>query len=177
MAQQGSLEADAALLVARIARHDEAALAELYDLLAARVLGLVRRIVRDLDEAEQVCGDVFVEVWRTADRAGTSRGAVAWVLGLAHRRAVAHARHTRHPLTSVQAHEEPDGHPGHDRVLELAYYGGHPVRDVAQALGIPVAEACARLRTALGALGAPAAPGSGIAGLAGPAGPAGATAS
>lgn len=158
MAEQGSLEADAALLVARIARHEQAALAELYDLLAARVLGLVRRVVRDLDEAEQVCGDVFVEVWRTADRAGTSRGAVPWVLGVAHRRAVAHVRPTLHPLTSGQAHDEPAGHPGHDRVLELAYYGGHPVGDVARALGIPLAEAYARLRTALGALGAPAAP-------------------
>ncbi|GAA5019262.1 hypothetical protein GCM10023258_06770 [Terrabacter aeriphilus] len=162
MAQQGSLEADVALLVARIARHEQAALAELYDLLAARVLGLVRRVVRDLDEAEQVCGDVFVEVWRTADRVCTSRGAVAWVLGVAHRRAVAHVRPTLHPLTSGQARDEPAGHPGHpgqpghDRVLELAYYGGHPVRDVARALGIPVAEAYARLRTALAGLAGPA---------------------
>jgi len=54
--------------VRRLRARDEGALGELYDILAPWVLGLAFRILRDEDEAEEVVGDVFVQVWRHVDQ-------------------------------------------------------------------------------------------------------------
>ncbi|HEY1697298.1 MAG TPA: sigma-70 family RNA polymerase sigma factor [Polyangiaceae bacterium] len=78
-----SVPATDADLLARIARGDAAAVAELYDRHASMLLGLALRIVRDRSEAEDVIHDAFVAV---ADRAGQyvpERGSVgAWLVTL-----------------------------------------------------------------------------------------------
>jgi RNA polymerase sigma-70 factor, ECF subfamily len=80
-------------LLTRAARGDQDAFTALYDLLAARVYGLVRRVVGDPAQSEEVTQEVFVEVWRAAARFDARRGgAVGWVLTLAHRRAVDRVR-------------------------------------------------------------------------------------
>src|SRR5690242_17528225 len=55
-------------LLRAVGRGDEAAFGRLYDLVAPRVHGLVRRVVRDPAQAEEVTQEVLVEVWRTAAR-------------------------------------------------------------------------------------------------------------
>lgn len=81
-----------ALLVA-VGRGDEAAFGRLYDLVVARVFGLVRRVVRDPAQAEEVAQEVMVQVWRTAARFDPARGsATGWVFTIAHRRAVDRVR-------------------------------------------------------------------------------------
>ena len=76
-------------LVRRLKARDEAALAELYDLLAPWILGLAFRILRDEDEAEQVVGEVFVQVWRHVDQHDARRGPlVPWILSIARNRAL-----------------------------------------------------------------------------------------
>jgi RNA polymerase sigma-70 factor (ECF subfamily) len=89
----GDAPPDASRLLARVAQGDEAAFAELFRLLSPRVLGLVRRVVRDQAQAEEITQEVFVEVWRTATRYEPGRGsAETWVTMLAHRRAVDRVR-------------------------------------------------------------------------------------
>ena len=76
-------------LLARLRARDEGALAELYDELAPWVLGLAFRILQDDDEAEEVVGDVFTQVWRHADRHDARRGPlVPWILSIARNRAL-----------------------------------------------------------------------------------------
>jgi len=76
-------------LLARLRARDEEALAELYDELAPWVLGLAFRILQDDDEAEEVVGDVFTQVWRHADRHDARRGPlVPWILSIARNRAL-----------------------------------------------------------------------------------------
>jgi RNA polymerase sigma-70 factor, ECF subfamily len=76
-------------LVRRLKARDEAALAELYDLVAPWILGLAFRILRDEDEAEQVVGEVFVQVWRHVDQHDARRGPlVPWILSIARNRAL-----------------------------------------------------------------------------------------
>jgi len=76
-------------LVRRLKARDERALAELYDRLAPWVLGLAFRILQDEDEAEEVVGDVFVQVWRRVDQHDARRGPlVPWIISIARNRAL-----------------------------------------------------------------------------------------
>jgi len=84
---------DADLLLGRTARGDERAFELLYDVVAAPVHGLARRVVRDPAMAEEVTQEVMIEVWRTAPRYDPERGgAMAWIMTIAHRRAVDRVR-------------------------------------------------------------------------------------
>src|SRR5690349_5768436 len=80
-------------LMARVARGDQDAFASLYDVVAGPVLGIVRRVLRDRAQSEEVAQEVLVEVWRTAARYRPEKGSVMnWVLTLTHQRAVDRVR-------------------------------------------------------------------------------------
>ncbi|HEY0804549.1 MAG TPA: ECF RNA polymerase sigma factor SigK, partial [Pseudonocardiaceae bacterium] len=80
-------------LLLRVAKGSEAAFERLYDVVAGPVFGLVRRVVRDVAQSEEVAQEVFVELWRTAGGYRPERGsALNWTLTLAHRRAVDRVR-------------------------------------------------------------------------------------
>jgi len=85
----GSLED----LIAATADGDQQAFARLYDATAPRVFGLVKRLLRDHAQSEEVTQEVFLEVWRTAPRYSPAKGgAISWMLTMAHRRAVDRVR-------------------------------------------------------------------------------------
>lgn len=82
----------------RLARGDEAALAECYATLGPLVRHHVARLVpgHAVDDVVQVA---FLELWRTRRRFDPSRGLTPWVLAIARRRAIdqlrSEARHYR----------------------------------------------------------------------------------
>lgn len=76
-------------LLERLLARDERALGELYDLLAPWVLGVAVHILRDEDEAEDVLGAVFEQVWSRIHLHDPARGPlVPWVLSIARNRSV-----------------------------------------------------------------------------------------
>jgi RNA polymerase sigma-70 factor (ECF subfamily) len=80
-------------LFEKVARGDHQAFGELYDLMSAQAYGVIRRVVRDPAQSEEVLQEVMVEVWRTAPRYDATKGSVAtWIVTLAHRRAVDRVR-------------------------------------------------------------------------------------
>src|SRR5271165_4409238 len=85
--------ADLGAQIRLVARGDAAAFDAVYDLLAASVFGIVIRVIRDPAQSEEVTQDVLLEVWRTASKFDAERGsATAWVMTMAHRRAVDRVR-------------------------------------------------------------------------------------
>ena len=80
-------------LLIRTARGDTAAFSTLYDRVTPWVFGLVRRILRNPAQSEEVTQEVMLDVWRTATRYDATRGSAhSWILTIAHRRAVDRVR-------------------------------------------------------------------------------------
>ena len=76
-------------LLVQVATGDKRAFGELYDRLAARVMGICMQVLRNRAIAEEITQEVFVEIWRTAPMFSPERGsAQGWVLRLARSRAI-----------------------------------------------------------------------------------------
>lgn len=85
--------ADLDALLRQVALRDADAFAALYDQTRSRVFGLVMRVLRDPGYSEETTQDVYLQVWRTAGNYDPSAGSpMAWLLTLAHRRAVDRVR-------------------------------------------------------------------------------------
>jgi RNA polymerase sigma factor (sigma-70 family) len=161
----------------RVARADEAALAEAYDRFGRVAYGLAVRILRDAALAEDAVQDAFLAVWRTAVSFDPSRGtASTWIMTLVHRRAVdvvrredrrraqplddapqgtgettdeqAAVREQRRKVQAALAQLSPDQR----EALELAYYGGLSQSELAERLGVPVGTVKSRMFAALAKL-------------------------
>lgn len=79
--------------LARIAEGDKRAFADLYDATASRIYGMVRRLLIDPSQSEEVTQEIYLEIWQTASRYKPERGsAMSWMLTMAHRRAVDRVR-------------------------------------------------------------------------------------
>ncbi|MEI9815327.1 MAG: sigma-70 family RNA polymerase sigma factor [Acidobacteriota bacterium] len=112
-------------LVARIARGEEKALAELYDSTSRMIYGLVLRIVRDAATAEEVTLEVYMQVWRTAANYTPDRGSVnAWLATAARSRALDWLR-------SRQARLARDGQPM-DSLPEITDTAANPEAALAE---------------------------------------------
>jgi len=78
-----------ATLVSRLLQKDVSAFEQLYDRHSRAVYGLVLRILQQVGTAEEVVQDVFLQLWRHAERYDESRGPfVPWLLTLARNRAL-----------------------------------------------------------------------------------------
>jgi RNA polymerase sigma-70 factor, ECF subfamily len=96
----------------RLKARDERALGELYDQVAPWVMGLTFRILQDEDEAGEVVGDVFVQVWRHIDQHDARRGPlVPWILSIARNRALDMLRRRRRWLRKTERIAQAEGAP------------------------------------------------------------------
>lgn len=171
--RQGDLDS----LMALVAKGDTHAFELLYDRMGPQVFGVVRRVLRDPSQSEEVSQDVLVEVWRTAPRFDRSKGtARGWILTMAHRRAVDRVRseqaardrddrvgredvdrpfdgvatEVEHRFERAQVREALDDLTDVQReAIEMAYYGGNTYREVAALLKTPLGTVKTRMRDGL----------------------------
>ena len=93
-------------LMSRIAAGDRAALRALYEATSAKLFAVCLRILSDREEAEDVLQEVYVTVWRRADRFDAGRaGVMTWVSTIARNRAIDRLR-ARGPLAYAQPVED-----------------------------------------------------------------------
>jgi len=174
--RDGTGDAESDLLL-QVASGDEEAFSVLLERIGCRVYGVARRVIHDPAQAEEITQEVLLEVWRTAARFDTVRGtAGAWILTVAHRRAVDRvrseqaerdrthrigARHQQRAFDAVadqvildEEHREVAAAlaslTGLQRqAIELAYYQGHTYREVAELLDTSLGTIKTRMRTGL----------------------------
>jgi RNA polymerase sigma-70 factor (ECF subfamily) len=166
------------LVMDRMTRGDQTALADLYDRHARTVYSLALRIVGDRAEAEDVVQEVFTQAWRFCSRYDRARATVAgWLVMMARSRSIDHlrARQARPDAqaASVEMPDPPGSAPAQDAMviageavqkvraalaelpltlrmpLELAYYEGLSQTAIAEKLGEPLGTVKTRMRTAL----------------------------
>jgi RNA polymerase sigma-70 factor (ECF subfamily) len=158
-----------------VARGDPAAFDAVYEQIASSIFGIVRRVIRDPAQSEEVTQEVLLDIWQDASKFDAGRGsATAWVMTLAHRRAVDRVR-------SVQKEAERERRVAtsdipYDEVAEaaelnferervrrclgsltelqresvtMAYYRGYTYGQVAGLLGVPTGTIKTRMRDAL----------------------------
>ena len=61
-------------LLTLVGRGDQVAFESVYDQVAAPVFGLIRRVLRNPAQSEEVAQEALLEVWRTAGRFDPARG-------------------------------------------------------------------------------------------------------
>ncbi|PVX28244.1 sigma-70 family RNA polymerase sigma factor [Sphingomonas pokkalii] len=109
--------------LADVAQGDRAALKTVYDLTAAKLMGVCLRICQDREAAEDVMQDVFLKVWDRAGRFDPTRASpITWLCVIARNSAI-DWRRTRGPGESAPfeaALEVPDGGTSADALIEAA---------------------------------------------------------
>jgi RNA polymerase sigma-70 factor, ECF subfamily len=160
----------------RIAAGESSALGELYDQYGSHAYSLALRIVGNAGDAEEIVQDVFLHVWRQAEKYDPARATVTgWILMLTRSRAIdrLRARKSRPPLetrdldwgqqpadnqeVTVITHEAatrvkaelatlPDAM---RTAIELAYFDGLTHSEIAEQLREPLGTVKTRLRAAL----------------------------
>lgn len=161
-------------LLREVAAGSRTAFAEVYDRISSRVMGLVTRLLRDRAQSEEVTQEVFLEIWQQASKFDANRGSgMAWVLTMAHRRAIDRIRasqksHERDLRIGIRDMERDFDHvseaveirvenervktamgrltPLQREAVILAYYGGYSHSEMAGILGIPLGTVKTRLR-------------------------------
>jgi RNA polymerase sigma-70 factor (ECF subfamily) len=150
------------VLISLIAKGDKDAMKVLFARHNVRVFRFLIRIVGNEASAEDLLNEVFVEVWRTAERFEARSQVSTWILGIARFKALTSLRRRScdelddemaesiedtadDPEVSVQKIERSailqdclkQLSIAHRQVVDLVYYHDQSIEEVAQIIGVP----------------------------------------
>jgi len=157
-------------LVAQIAAGDRHALELLYRRHHVRVYRFLLRLTDNAANAEDLTGDVFLEIWKEADRFEGRSRVSTWMLGIARHKAISALRRRRaEPLDDELAESIADKSADaetmlqeqetvtvlrrclaqlsavHREIVDLVYYHGKSIAEVADIVGVPEATVKTRM--------------------------------
>lgn len=171
-----TIDAEDERLLERLRRDDRDALAAMYDAYGRIAYGLAFRVLGDAGDAEDIVQESFLSLWRQADRLDVQRGSVrSLLLTIVHRRSIDVLRRRSgrpervlddaQPIASsvpdpaeFASQAEERGRiqaalkelPTDQRsAIELTYFSGLTIAEMAEQEGIPLGTAKSRLRLAL----------------------------
>jgi RNA polymerase sigma-70 factor, ECF subfamily len=156
-------------LMNRIAHRDDAAFHQLYLEYGQRMYAYALRLTDDKAKADDVVQDALVAVWGSARSFRGTNRLLAWLLGIVHHTAIKSLRHSTNPITDemensledeisspedqVQANERTQRIQAglqklsseHRAVLDLVFYQGLSLNEVAVVCGCPLGTVKSRL--------------------------------
>jgi RNA polymerase sigma-70 factor (ECF subfamily) len=163
------------VLIRLIADGDKRAFKLLYARHHMRVLRFVIRLVGNESVAEEVVNDVFLQAWRHAQEFKGNSQVATWLLAIARFKAISECRRRSEdqldegaaavvedpsdtPSISMEKHERSDLlqkcmaklSPIHRDVINLIYYQGKKVEEVARFTGAPISTIKTRMHYARG---------------------------
>lgn len=173
--QQNAVDLD---LMQRIASQDEQAVEEMYDRFGSLVYRMAYQAMPTRADTEDAVQEVFVRLWKTADRFDPKRAAlVTWVMLIARRHLVDRLRRTRARISASSLEEAAVAQRGNvqaisqrleqderfaaimekiadlpelqQNVIHRAYLGGQTLRQISEELGTPLGTIKSALSRAL----------------------------
>ncbi len=162
-------------LIERLTQKDKNALEYLYDHYSGALYGVVLRIVKSDEIAEEVLQDAFIKIWDKVDTYDTGKGKLfTWMMALTRNLALDKLRskaykkgqktddienivHNTDPRHSTQINTENIGvkdmlnelHEDQRFVVEMLYFKGYTQSEVAKEYDIPLGTVKTRLRSAI----------------------------
>jgi RNA polymerase sigma-70 factor (ECF subfamily) len=149
-------------LMAAIAAGDRLAMEVLYARHRVRVYRFVLRLVHDTTNAEDITSEVFLEIWKQAHRFEGRSQVSTWMLAIARHRAIsALRRRSSDQIDNEMLADIPDSadnaeailqnqdkvavlqhclaqlSPAHREIVDLVYYHGRSIVEVAEITGAP----------------------------------------
>jgi RNA polymerase sigma-70 factor (ECF subfamily) len=165
-------------LIDGLRANDREALATIYDTYSGIAYGMALHILGNSAEAEDAVQDAFLALWRQADRLDEDRGLRSYLLTIVHNKCVDRLRRRGRkpeapldldapipspatgPEDAVAAQAEREsvrnalvGLPQEQRrTVEMAYFAGMTLNEVASRMQVPLGTVKSRLRLAMGHL-------------------------
>jgi len=159
---EASRDASDPVLIEAIAKGDKQALQALYRRHNVKVYRFALRFIRDEAAAEDVVSEVFIDVWRQAERFERRSQVSTWLLAIARNKALSMLRRRAEtaldeevaefiedpsddPEVTLQKQERSavlrscleQLSPAHREIIDLVYYHEKSIDEVAEVVGVP----------------------------------------
>lgn len=156
----------------RLKRGNQQAFSEIYDRYSAAINGIILRIVRDEEAAQDVLQDTFVKVWKNCSGYDSSKGSFfTWMLNIARNTSIDSLRKLKKEgKTEIQNWDNAVGLAGAIQqntnaiglgklveklpeeqrlMIEYIYFNGYTQQEVADELNMPLGTVKTRTRLAM----------------------------
>ncbi len=175
MKRQSSLVSES-VLIEKLNQRDQQAFQWLYDQYSPALYGVVLRIMRDDEQAQDVLQDVFVKIWKNLDAYDATKGRLfTWMLNVSRNTAIDALRARKAQPSAAIRTDEDNVHiidrqhntqqpnsdhigvqeivsklrPERKQLIDLVYFSGYTHEEAAEKLNLPLGTVKTRIRAAL----------------------------
>ncbi len=160
------------LLVTQLQDGDEKALAQIYDMYSSALYGLILKIVRNDELAQDILQDCFVNIWKKAQSYSSGKGSFfTWMLNICRNKSIDELRKIERHRAGKNQIADSNVHMNNGSemnintiglkdmlaklpeeqqlIIEFLYFKGYTQQEVSDELGIPLGTVKTRARNAI----------------------------